>query len=365
MDTSELIPDDLDDDDDEFGETMDVDDEPPSSTTPTTPRSAQPSISLPSQLNRLRRRFARQSSTRELAVPVPNHPGEGLGSGTLLVPGWVRERIAEDLFAFRRSKDADLEREEESVVEVVLGVLAKVRFLQDEGGRPLPTITLTLLSPQLPIDLRAPMASNILVTGGTSMLPGFIPRLRASLLAALDVVPSDNASREPSSSSSSIPSSPPADLSSPRRHSPQTSRSKSKHPYFLLLPLRYSIALLNDPTPPRSFSSAKPFQTQGGTAPAFAPSLLPWIGGSLAGALRSSGRAEVARDQWDEARERRVGRERRRVKVERRKKREGEGKGEEEEEKEEEEEDDEERWARGGVEVLGDWTRWGVYGVGR
>lgn len=136
MDTSELIPDDLEDDDDEFGETMDVDDEPPSSTTPTTPRSAQPSISLPPQLNRLRRRFARQSSTRALAVPVPNHPGEGLGSGTLLVPGWVRERIAEDLFAFRRSKDADLEREEESVVEVVLGVLAKVRFLQDEGGRP-------------------------------------------------------------------------------------------------------------------------------------------------------------------------------------------------------------------------------------
>ena len=35
---------------------------------------------------------------------------------------------------------------------------------------------------QIPVDLRKTLASSILVTGGTTMLPGFIPRLHVVLV---------------------------------------------------------------------------------------------------------------------------------------------------------------------------------------
>lgn len=45
----------------------------------------------------------------------------------MIVPGWIRERVAEDLFSFRKvGEGRDDEREELSVVEAVLGVLMKV-----------------------------------------------------------------------------------------------------------------------------------------------------------------------------------------------------------------------------------------------
>jgi actin-related protein 10 len=82
------------------------------------------------------------------------------------------------------------------------------------------------------------MLGSILVTGGTSMLSGFQDRLLAdvrSLLAA------------------------------------------PKHP---LSALQRRAALIND------------------RAPAFVASMLPWLGGSLAGALKTNG-GELVREKWD------------------------------------------------------------------
>ena len=93
-------------------------------------------------------------------------------------------------------------------------------------------------SAQLPVDLRRPFVGSILVCGGTGMLPGLQARLHAEV-AALLVGPK-------------------------------------------LAPLRDSAAILND------------------RAPAFAPSLLAWLGGSLAGSLKSGGE-DVSREKWDAA----------------------------------------------------------------
>lgn len=115
------------------------------------------------------------------------------------------------------------------------------------------------------------------------MLPGFFPRLRTSLHAALSV------SHPPSP-----PPSPPLDVGlTPRttRQATLTNRLMTLRatPRFApLVHLSQSIMIRNDP----SSSSS--------TAPAFAPSLLPWVGGSLAGALKTGGE-EIKREQWEEA----------------------------------------------------------------
>lgn len=172
-------------------------------------------------------------------------------------------------------------------------------------------------------------------------MPGFLPRLRASLIAALH-----DPTQQPSTPTSSIT----MDLSSPADSAPAktltpTSGRRSRpprqpvHPYQALLPLSRHVSLLNDPSPPPgSLSSA-------GSAPAFSPSLLGWIGGSLAGALRVGSKSEVGRELWDEAREGRLKRERARIKS---------GASAVEGGEEEVVVD----LGKGGVEVLGDWTRW-------
>ncbi|KAK7682630.1 hypothetical protein QCA50_014430 [Cerrena zonata] len=203
-------------------------------------------------LQALAKLYMRHSTATDLRIRVepPLSQQVGTGRGTLIVPGWIRERAAEVLF---EGGDVD----ECSVAEVLLESLL-----------------------QAPVDLRKTLASSILVTGGTPMLPGFIPRLQTELLRAV--------SPHPNSSSPSRSPNRPGKVTRPttyERYSPL----RSLVPYF---------AILNHPSPPppatpRAAASA-------GKAPAFSPAALAWVGGSLAGALKTGG-AEITREKWDEA----------------------------------------------------------------
>ena len=77
-------------------------------------------------LQRLAALYKRYSTATDIqikVVPPSSHP-TGTGRGTLIVPGWIRERAAEVLF---EGGDVD----ECSVAEVVLDALLKVRTLDD------------------------------------------------------------------------------------------------------------------------------------------------------------------------------------------------------------------------------------------
>lgn len=128
---------------------------------------------------------------------------------------------------------------------------------------------------QVPRDLRKTMASSILITGGTAMLPGFIPRLHAEIIRAL--------------------STPPPSPSKPSKHSRPPPPVYDR--YSMLRPLLPYFAILNNPNPPAGTSERA--KMNAGKAPAFAPALMAWVGGSLAGSLKTGG-AEVARERWDE-----------------------------------------------------------------
>lgn len=347
------------------GDEMDVDQ--PTSSSSTSSRQRRPRTPLPPQLVALKRRFGKSGTTRPLRIPVPSLPGEGLGNGTLLVPGWIRERVAEGLFDFKRAgEDRDEDRgEEASVVEVVLAALLKVSQSIPAATSPdadtlaasrLIIFCSVVFPFQLPIDLRLPLASTILLTGGTASLPGFLPRLRSSLIAAFahdpTTAPPPSTSSSLGTSSPTIQTFPPTTSTPTPTQTPTPTSSRRPrpprqppHPYAPLLPLSRHISLLNDPNPPASSSTP----STAGSAPAFAPSLLGWIGGSLAGALRVGSSNEVTREVWDEAREGRLKRERQRIKS-------GgtTGSGELGSEGEVMGMD----LGRGGVEVLGDWTRW-------
>ncbi|OCB90085.1 actin-like ATPase domain-containing protein [Sanghuangporus baumii] len=190
--------------------------------------------------------YSHYSTATDLLVRIDPPPSQntGTGQGTLRIPGWVRERAAEVLF---EGGDVD----EGSVAEVILDALLRV-----------------------PVDLRRALAGSILVVGGTAMLPGFIPRLHNELVRLLTHEPTHR-----SPSRSNRPSPPLYD------------------PYSPLRPLAPYIAILNNPSPRQSDSN---ITTSAGKAPAFTPAMLPWIGGSLAGAMKISG-AEIPREKWDEA----------------------------------------------------------------
>jgi len=118
------------------------------------------------------------------------------------------------------------------------------------------------------------MASSILVAGGTAMLPGFIPRLYTEIIRTVSTHPV----------------------------STQTTKTKRTLPpydkYSPLRPLLPYFAILNDPNPPAIPTSDRA-KSNAGKAPAFVPALMAWVGGSLAGALKTGG-LEVAREKWDE-----------------------------------------------------------------
>ena len=70
-------------------------------------------------------------------------------------------------------------------------------------------------------------------------------------------------------------------------------------PHFApLVALAKSLAITNDPSPTSGVPDT-PLHPRSGTAPAFAPALLPWIGGSLAGVLKTGGE-EILREAWEE-----------------------------------------------------------------
>lgn len=132
------------------------------------------------------------------------------------------------------------------------------------------------------MDLRKTLASSILVTGGTVMLPGFIPRLYAELVRTISTPPST------SSAVSKLTSQ--GDKATPLslRHQPQnTLRPHRKPPppvydrYACLRPLVPYFAIINNPNPKQP-KTARAAATSG-KAPAFTPALMPWVGGSLAG----------------------------------------------------------------------------------
>jgi actin-related protein 10 len=68
--------------------------------------------------------------------------------------------------------------------------------------------------------------------------------------------------------------------------------------YSPLRPLLPYFAILNNPNPPALPTSDRA-KANGGKAPAFVPALMAWVGGSLAGALKTGG-LELAREKWDE-----------------------------------------------------------------
>ncbi|KAI0296621.1 fungal-specific actin related protein [Russula brevipes] len=201
------------------------------------------------QLQALANLYMRHSTATDLHLKVtpPASQQVGTGHGTLIIPGWIRERGSEVLF-----EGGDID--ESSVAETILDCLLKI-----------------------PVDLRKILASSILVTGGTAMLPGFVPRLHTELIQAIVTSPSSSAK-------------PPVRLGRPRP--PTYDR------YAALRPLVPHFAILNNPSP--TPPSGARGSTNAGKAPAFTPAMIAWVGGSLAGALKTGG-VEVAREKWDEA----------------------------------------------------------------
>ncbi|GAA5865534.1 hypothetical protein JCM3774_002042 [Rhodotorula dairenensis] len=245
------------------------------------------------------------------------------GRGWIQVPGWVRERAAEVLWEDGRDPDA------QGLADVVLECLLR-----------------------LPTDLRKPMASAILVTGGTAMLPGFFSRFKSSLLARLEqshppspppspdapplsaegvsIVGSDRTNldeamsvdpaesvtqtmsdtRSTSSKHGAAPSSAGFDETAKRRrrHALSIRLHRVRHsPHFApLVGLAPHIAVLNHPCPRSTPSSSALARKQEGSAPSYSPALQTWVGASLAGALKTGGE-EVTREMWDAAPRKRTG----------------------------------------------------------
>ena len=193
------------------------------------------------------------------------------------------------------------------------------------------------------------MATSILVTGGTAAMPGFFSRFRSALVASLEQShpPSPPPSPEPSSAepmsiasdaaatddamsidtaipATSARSSVPEPLSVPeitgsaasndetakrrRRQALSTRLHFVRHPprYAPLVSLAPHLAVLNHPCPTTNASSSTLARKQEGSAPSYSPALQSWVGGSLAGALKTGGE-EVTREMWDAAPPRRAG----------------------------------------------------------
>lgn len=217
-----------------------------------------------SHLQALATMYKRHSTATDLHMRVEPPPSQqtGTGRGTLIIPGWIRERAAEVLF---EGGDVD----EGSLAETILNALLKACHIMQLQRQ------VTFLFLQVPVDLRKTLASSILVTGGTAMLPGFIPRLHAELLRSI--------------------APPLAQTRETNRHNRPAPPQYDK--YASLRPLVPYFAILNNPSPPPPTSDRA--SANAGKAPAFSPSTLAWVGGSLAGSLKTGG-VEVAREKWDE-----------------------------------------------------------------
>ncbi|WOO78512.1 Actin-related protein 10 [Vanrija pseudolonga] len=181
--------------------------------------------------------------TKDWTLTIPSARGVGPCS-YLVVPGWVRARAADILFG-------DGPAEDESVTEQVISTLLK-----------------------LPVDLRAELASSIVVSGGIASLPGIVPRLRDDILHHISQAP--------------------APLGPDTTATTAAWRSRASNPKTALHGLESKLAILNDPSPLDGRAS-----TKGGTAPRWSPSLLAWVGGSLAGAIKAVA-PELIREDYDQ-----------------------------------------------------------------
>ncbi len=110
------------------------------------------------------------------------------------------------------------------------------------------------------------------------MLPGFIPRLHSEILRALAPLP--KSTRQPIRPDKPLP--------------PQYDR------YAALRPLTSYFAILNNPSPSQTAEMSARARSNAGKAPAFTPATMAWVGGSLAGSLKTGG-VELTRERWDEA----------------------------------------------------------------
>ncbi len=138
---------------------------------------------------------------------------------------------------------------------------------------------------KLPIDLRRIMCENILVSGGTAMLPGFANRFRTQLAKAVEEAERSGGR-----------------LSIDRHVRRLKVNAKSEETDKVEgTSLHGSVAVLNDPWPESSSSTSGGKKSEGGSAPAFAANLLPWMGASLAGALKTTALNAVTREAYDEA----------------------------------------------------------------
>jgi actin-related protein 10 len=233
--------------------------------------------------------YKKHSTATDLYIPIaPPSTGPsvasttstGTGPAMLIIPGWIRERAFDLLFdrpthhhsqlnssAHAHANGGDVD--ESSLAEVILDAILKV-----------------------PIDLRKIMVGGIVVSGGGAMVPGFCGRLWEELGR---IVAGGVGDEDMNTSSGK------------KRKRPKPKYDK----YIALRSLLPHICILNNPNPSSSLSLPSPSSSSmpmsmsdrakatSGTAPAFSPSLLPWIGASLAGALKTGG-VEVARERWDE-----------------------------------------------------------------
>lgn len=187
-----------------------------------------------------------------------------LPTGTLTIPGWLRHACT-DIF-FDSTGDVD----EPSIPELILGALLKVSFdgnLKLRGSCIIEDCccadSITWL--QLPMDLRKVFISNILLIGGGSMLPGFPLRLSEAIKTLLH-------------------------------------RDKR---YVTLRGLSRNICIVNcsNPSPSPATGQSEEVSSEDGQAASFAweRSLLAWVGASLVGAMKGSGKEEWTRAAWDAA----------------------------------------------------------------
>lgn len=183
------------------------------------------------------------------------------------------------------------------------------------------------------MDLRKELASSIVISGGTAMLPGFIARVHQEVAKLLQPPPSlpapdpqddgeepispttprpgatfapsseapntslDTPSSAPPNASASAPldvtPSAPPDARSNIASGASSEATKAKprlrllrkpyDPYETLRPLAPFIAILNHPNPPLSSTQSSIASRSAGKAPGFAPVALAWVGASLTG----------------------------------------------------------------------------------
>lgn len=145
---------------------------------------------------------------------------------------------------------------------------------------------------------------GLLITGGTSMLPGFIPRLRSELLRTLE-----NSSVIPPPATPSVdivntndPRLPLEMIELKARLAKRLHHLRTLKPYSSLFPLVPNLHILNHPSPLPPFPALQDLNTSIsgiGIAPVpnFVPALLQWVGGSLVGSLKSGG-MEMTREDW-------------------------------------------------------------------